>query len=144
DPVRRAAIEQSFARSGRSYAGETFVRMAEQLDGYAYNWTAMRGEVCRATRVEARQSQLAADLRMRCLDRRLAAFAELTALLAERPDAEVVDASLEAVAALPSLRACADVARLAAAAPLPEDPAARLAVEKATRAVDRAEALLGT
>jgi serine/threonine-protein kinase len=142
DAPRREAMQRAFAASRRSYAEETFTRAAGGLDGYARSWSDMRGEVCRATRVQGRQSQLVLDLRTRCLDRRRDALAALTQLLGEKPDPELVDHALEAVAALPPLAGCADVDALAAAVPLPDSPAARAAIETGSRAIDRVEALL--
>ncbi len=138
---RRSAIEHRFTSSGRSHANDTFARVADALDGYAGRWRAMREESCRATRTAGRQSQLVYDLRVSCLDRRRTAFAALTDIFASNNDGEMVDRAVDAVAALPTMTACADIAALTATVPLPDEPALRANIEATSRELDRADAL---
>jgi serine/threonine-protein kinase len=141
DAQRRAAIERRFTSSGRSHALDTFIRVVTALDSYAGGWRAMREESCRATRKAGRQSQLVYDLRVSCLDRRRAALSALTDVFANKLDDEVLDRAVEAVAALPALSACADIAALTATVPLPDDPVLRANIAATNSELDRAEAL---
>ena len=141
DAQRRSAIERRFTSSGRSHAKDTFTRVADALDVYAGSWRTMREESCRATRSAGRQSQLVFDLRVSCLDRRRAALSALTDVFANDNDNEVVDRSIEAVAALPAMSACADVAALTATVPLPDDPALRANIAATNSELDRAQAM---
>ena len=141
DTSHRVAIEKAFSAAGRSYGADTFARVVSGLDDYARRWIDMRGETCRATRVGARQSQLVFDLRQRCLDRRRAALAALTDLLAEKPDPELVDNAVDAVFALPPIAACSDIDALTAVVPPPTDLVTRAAVDEAGKGIARVEAL---
>src|SRR6188508_2070861 len=70
--ARRAEVAAAFAASDRPFAGRMLAATTEALDGYGRDWAAMRVEACRATRVTGEQSAELLDLRMQCLDRRLA------------------------------------------------------------------------
>src|SRR5262249_17870659 len=74
------AVRTAFLGTGRSYAGATYAQVAATLDGYARGWTRMRNEACEASLVRREQSPALLDLRMVCLDRRLAQMAALTGL----------------------------------------------------------------
>jgi serine/threonine-protein kinase len=113
----RAAVKAKFAASGRSYAGDTYTRVATLLDRYAADWAAMRRDACEATAVRHEQSDALLDLRMACLDRRAGELGALTALWATAADGEAVDRAIPAARKLADLAGCADRAALAAAAP---------------------------
>ena len=136
-----AQVERSFAASGRHHAAATYARVASGLENYATAWVEMRGESCRATHIDGAQSEEILDLRTRCLDGRRAELGALTALLSDRADGDVVDRAVEAIEQLSPLAPCADAAALAAAVPLPSEPAARARVEALQRSFDEAEAL---
>jgi tetratricopeptide (TPR) repeat protein len=79
------------------------------------------------------------DLRTACLDDRKR---ELEALLEvfESPDATVVERSVRAARALPAVEPCADLDRLRAAVPDPEDPAVAAEVEQLRNTLARSRA----
>jgi tetratricopeptide (TPR) repeat protein len=104
----------------------------------------MRIEACRATRVEGTQSEELLDLRMRCLDRRLAETRALTEIFAAGADGELVDHAVQAVAALPGIAACADTEALLQAYPPPEDAERRAEVERLQARLDHVSALWAT
>ncbi len=81
-------------------------------------------ETCEATHVRGEQSAEVLDLRMSCLDERLASVRALVDTLASA-DAAVVDKAVSAAAALPSLDRCSDVVALRAIVKPPEDQATR-------------------
>jgi eukaryotic-like serine/threonine-protein kinase len=128
DPAVRSAIEVSFLASGRPYAADTFRRAAAALDAYTVRWTGMRKEACEATSVRHEQSEALLDLRMQCLDHRLGALRALTALLARKPDGDLVDRAVIAIGKLDDIASCADADAVTATAPLPADPAARIEI----------------
>jgi tetratricopeptide (TPR) repeat protein/predicted Ser/Thr protein kinase len=130
DDDRRAVLEQAFLATDLGYAGETWNRVEPLLDQYAADWVAAREDACMATQRGA-QSGAALDLRMVCLDERLA---ELRATVDELADADarVVERAIRAVTELPRLDRCADVEALTARVAPPEDPK----VAERVRAVD--------
>jgi tetratricopeptide (TPR) repeat protein len=125
DSTTRAAIERAFAASGVPYADSSAKGLEAALDRYKADWIAMRSDACRATRVRREQSEHVLDLRVACLDRRLAELKALTSLLAAGGDAHAVEKSLDAASKLTSLAGCADTAALLAPGAEPSDPAQR-------------------
>jgi tetratricopeptide (TPR) repeat protein len=121
---RRGAIEAAFAASERPFAARVLASVTGALDRYGEEWTAMRVEACRATRVTGAQSSELLDLRMQCLDRHLVHLGAAIDVLAAA-DAGVVEKGLQVAQALPPIAACADGEALRAPPPLPADPAAR-------------------
>ncbi len=134
-------IEDAFEASGRPHAPETFVRTSAAIDAYAKRWSAMRKEACEATRVRGEQSDSMFDLRMRCLDRRLAGLRAFTDLLAHEKDPELVDQALKAALSLAPVSDCGDAEWLEAAVPLPDDRAARKAITEVRARLEKAMAL---
>jgi serine/threonine protein kinase/tetratricopeptide (TPR) repeat protein len=118
-PERRAAIEQAFLASGRSYAASTFASVEAALSRHAGAWADQRRELCAQTRADPSAPQLVS--RGLCLDLRLQEFSALTDLLA-RADADVVDHAPTAVGQLTPVGACDDVVALLARAPPPPPP----------------------
>ncbi|HTM22661.1 MAG TPA: tetratricopeptide repeat protein, partial [Kofleriaceae bacterium] len=100
----------------------------QRLDDYTGRWLERRTDVCQATRVRGEQSEEVLDLRMHCLDRRLAEVGALGAALGAA-DAHLIGRALDLVDSLQPLATCDDIAALSAAKPLPADPARRAAVE---------------
>ncbi|MEM6988943.1 MAG: serine/threonine-protein kinase [Myxococcota bacterium] len=104
--VRRAMGERA-ALSELSYASQTWTRVEAGLESYANAWVGERREACEAQD----QAPEALDLRMQCLDDRLATFVALVDVLQD-PDAAVVRQASRAVAGLPALERCQDVGAL--------------------------------
>jgi tetratricopeptide (TPR) repeat protein/predicted Ser/Thr protein kinase len=125
DEARRTAVMANAASLGVAWgpsAGEAFGRTT---DAYLEEWKLQHLEACKATRVRAEQSEEALDLRMACLDRRVA---ELGALIDVMRDADVdaLRQAGEAVLALPPVNGCEDVAALRRVAPPPPAIAERV------------------
>jgi eukaryotic-like serine/threonine-protein kinase len=140
DAARRAEVQRAFASTGAVYAEDTFKHVAGTLDAYAGAWVGMRRDACLATRVRGEQSEALLDLRMACLDRRLAQLRELTGVLAAA-DRDVVTGAAGAVDALEPLSGCADAAALSARLPAPADPALAPRIQALRAQLDRADAL---
>jgi len=138
--ARADRIEAAFEGTGLGHAGDTWRNLRPILEEYASDWIAMRGEACRATHVEGRQSGALLDLRMACLDRRRL---ELDAVLAlyESPDRAFVLRAADGVGGLRSLARCADAEALNVAIPPPDSAKDREAVDEALRWLAEAEAL---
>ncbi len=140
DDDTKSRVRASLFNTKRSYAPDVADRVLARLDGYAAAWSAMRGEVCAASGgAGAPRESLA--VRDACLDRRRDQLAALTALLAERPDPELLDKAPEMAAKLPSIATCADTEALLARVRPPEDPLVKARIAALTPRVDRAEAL---
>ena len=120
DGARRAQVEAALADTGVAYAAETQVRVGQLLDAHTQRWVAARVDACEATQ-RGEQSGELLDLRMACLDERLAHVRATVDMLAQA-DAKVVEHAVEAVASLPSLDRCADPVALRAEQAPPEDP----------------------
>jgi tetratricopeptide (TPR) repeat protein len=140
DAPTRIAVQNAFTATKVAYARDAFDRAAQRLDAYATQWSNMHQQTCAATNLRHEQSEQLLDLRMHCLDRRLAELVAFTTSLREA-DAKVVEHAVEGANGLRPIEACADTRALTAAYPLPEDLPARAAVEDASRRVDRAEVL---
>jgi serine/threonine-protein kinase len=102
--------------------------VAAALDGYRDRWRAMSIEACQAGRVRHEQSAELFDLRMECLAQRRASAGALTELFTHA-DPATVERSVAAAQSLESLDACASVATLRAADPLPRAPDRRARIE---------------
>lgn len=124
DSPRKEAIHDAFRRTGKPFAEETWQRLEQSLNRYAMQWVSMHNEACRLTQVRKEQSDALLDLRMRCLDRRLADLTALTQRLSELDEAWL-DKVTSAAQSLPPVSACADVVTLSAPIPLPDSPAKR-------------------
>jgi tetratricopeptide (TPR) repeat protein len=140
DAPRREAVRAALLQSGKPWADQTWRRVEDALDSYARGWVAMRTDACRATRVTRVQSEALLDLRMSCLDARLADLSATTALLSKPADDLLVSAT-RAARSLPRLGACADTEALLAPVPPPADPAARVQVDALRREVAEVRAL---
>jgi len=126
---RKTAINDAFARTGKSYAGQAYASVARIFDQYVERWTGMYTEACQATHVRGEQSAEVLDLRMACLNERLGNARALSDVFASA-DGKVVENAVGAAAALPSLDRCADVPLLRAVVKPPEDPATRKRVDE--------------
>ncbi len=142
NPARRDQIRAAFAASHRSYAAETFGRVAAMLDRWTDEWQAGYLDACEATSARGEQSEHLLDLRMQCLTARLGETDATLALLVQGGD-DTVDHAIDAVLNLPTIAGCADAAALTASVAPPANPAiaARVAVVRspldAARAMDK-------
>jgi tetratricopeptide (TPR) repeat protein len=139
DDDRRAAAHAAFLATKKPFAESAFRGAAGALDAYAAGWTKMHGEACEATLVRGQQSSELMDLRMACLDDRLASLRAISARFTSADDDAVLGAT-QAANALPPLSDCADAAALRAPVREPDDPAlrARIAAARAKIAAARA------
>ena len=147
DPPARAAVEHAVLASGLSYAPDTWVRVAAQLDRYTTAWTAMHTDAC-LKHSRGEQSADLLDRRMTCLDDRLAEVAALVDEL-RTADRSVIERAVQATESLSSLDRCVDTTLLMAqSAPPPEVAAAaaglreRVARAKASESAGRYPAAL--
>ena len=135
---RREAVRAGLSAAIPGLGATTAAAIAPRLDAHAAAWTAMRTDAC-AAHQSGRQSPRLLDLRMTCLDRRLARLDALAATFAAA-DPDTVLNAVAAAEALGDLTACADAERLTAIVPLPEDPAAASAVRAQQLALERVAA----
>jgi tetratricopeptide (TPR) repeat protein/predicted Ser/Thr protein kinase len=140
-PETQGKVEAAFRETDRSYAAATYQRVATLLEERGEAWVAMRTEACEATRVRGEQSEQLLDLRMRCLDRRLAQVRTVLEILAAA-DGRTVDRAVDVVLGLDSLEGCADPAQLDAAYPPPSDPQRVQDVAAAREKLDRSVVVL--
>jgi hypothetical protein len=122
DADRAAAMRAAFATSARPYAAATAGLVATALDDYARQWVDLRVATCEATHVRGEQSGELLDLKMACLDGRLAELGALADVFTGAGAADVVDAAVIAAGKLSPLAACADGAALRAVVPRPPIP----------------------
>jgi len=104
-PEQKAAVQASFATTGRPYATVAWERVRRELDAYVDAWVGARVDTCLATRGRSARSEEEQGKRMRCLDSRLADISALTALLAQA-DAKTVDEAHRATTGLPPIAGC--------------------------------------
>jgi len=123
----KEAIAQAFMATNVPYARAAWEGAEVTVDGYARDWLAMRREACLATHAHHEQSAQLFDLRMLCLDERLAELGALTSLFATA-DAQVVENAVAAAAELSPLAGCADVRALTDRVRPPDDRASRARV----------------
>ena len=141
DGERAARLRTAFAKLKLPFGELAARRAIERLDAYAAGWAAMRAEACTATHVEHEQSSQLFDLRVACLDERLAELGALAAAF-EAADGETVRHAIEAAGALPPLARCAD--RAALLAPIrPPDAAIAGRVAAVTAGLAKASTLDG-
>jgi tetratricopeptide (TPR) repeat protein/predicted Ser/Thr protein kinase len=127
--ARKDAIRAAFARTGKSFGGQSLSAAARLLDDYVGRWTAMYRDACEATNVRGEQSAEVLDLRMSCLGGRLENVRALSDVFA-RADGDVVTNAVSAAGGLPPIDACADVAALRAVVRPSDDPGIRKRVDE--------------
>ncbi len=140
---RRTAIHRAFAATGRSFAEETWTKVAAVLDDYARRWTTVYADNCEATHVRGDQSAQVMDLRMSCLDDARGAFKALGDVLS-RADGAVLVEAVKAAHDLPPLDRCSNVADLRAEVAPPSDPTARARLAAARQRLAEIKALTDT
>jgi eukaryotic-like serine/threonine-protein kinase len=126
-PTQQESVANAFRASGSKNAASVLAAVTARVDAYLGRWESMYRESCEATHVRGEQSADVLDLRMSCLDERLAGVRALGEVLATA-DRSVVDSAMAATGALPALDRCADVAMLRAVIKPPDDPAKRTEV----------------
>lgn len=140
DANRKLAVHDSLLRTGKPYAEETWDRVEQALDRYSAQWVAMHTEACQATRIRGEQSEALLDVRMQCLNRRLADLTALTQLLG-RVESSWLDKVTHAAQELTPIGVCADVVALTAPVPLPEEPSKRTRLASMLRALSETVAM---
>jgi serine/threonine protein kinase len=119
---RQSQIHAAFLRTGKSYAADVYETVNRALTAYAQSWARMYKDTCEATHVRHDQSEEVLDLRMSCLQERLAGFRALTDVFSDA-SGEVVENAVSAVNAISTLDRCADIPTLRAIVRPPDDPA---------------------
>jgi tetratricopeptide (TPR) repeat protein/tRNA A-37 threonylcarbamoyl transferase component Bud32 len=138
--ARRAAVIDHVRAVDPVQGTSRVAVLAARVDPYVRAWREMHLDACRATRVRGAQSDTMLDLRMRCLDRRLAELGDGLALIAGATTPAALDRSIVGISELTPLDGCADATALAAAAPPPEQPAVRAKAETIAEVVQRVRA----
>jgi eukaryotic-like serine/threonine-protein kinase len=128
--AQRSQLEQAFARTGVSYAGDSAQRIADTLDSYASSWRHARVEVCLAGQVRQERSEDAIGLQVRCLEQRLGELSSAARALLE-PTPGVVEKARHLVSGLSPVSECSDLVALAQSSPVPAQGPAREAYESA-------------
>jgi tetratricopeptide (TPR) repeat protein len=129
DAASRGRVRSSFAAIGLPYAGRAAEDVVRALDRYTADLVAAHTDACEATQLRREQSAAIQDLRMACLQERLAATGTLARLLG-KADARAVEGAASAIAGLPAVAECSDVAALQAPLARPADPAARARIDE--------------
>jgi serine/threonine-protein kinase len=139
DAPRRRAVEAIFTASGDPRAAGIWRRVAARVDRHTAGWIAHHRAICEATHVRGEQSAELLDLRMRCLDRRLAELDSLLDRFQDSPGADVLLKADEVTASLGGFEECDDAADLKERVALPADAAARRKVHDLEARLDDAE-----
>ncbi len=143
-PARLGRLADQSARGRASsgpFAAEEALRarrLSELLEGYRAQWIAMYSDSCSATRVRGDQSEELLELRMSCLDARLAG-ADVVVGLLERGDPAIAE-RLAQREVLEPLAPCADRAALLEPIRPPKDAATRARVQALRERIARAAA----
>ena len=128
DGGKQARVRTAFLASGRTYAAETFDRVAAAVTERTAALSAAWMTACEDTHVRHQQSATLLDLRVQCLEHRARELDALTEVFAGA-DVAVLDKAVRAVAALPDVAECANTEALAGRVPLPADPALRARID---------------
>ncbi len=117
---QRKAVRQAFAQTGQAFAADVLARAEERLDRYSEAWQGAHAGLCRAHAGGSTSARML-DLGNACLARNKQYVVALIDILASA-DRDVVENAVQAVAALPSVKACEDADGLLNAVPPPDDP----------------------
>ncbi len=128
-PAARQQVEAAFLATGKPFARELSGKVTQVLDDYASAWKRQSTEACEATHVHGVQTEELLTRRTVCLARRQKDVRAMVALLSGADEA-LVEKSLDAVHALPSLHECEDEESLAEQQRLPTDAAKRADIER--------------
>jgi tetratricopeptide (TPR) repeat protein/predicted Ser/Thr protein kinase len=118
-PTQRAALAAAFHKAKIADAPDMLARVTKRVDDYAAAWTSARTEACEATAVRHEQSGATLDLRMDCLDRRLAEMRGVIDVLSHPENITPIVTS--APQAMGRLADCSDAAMLAGQSHVPPD-----------------------
>lgn len=121
DADKRAQLVTAATTRGGAPAASAIGVFATRVDDYATHWQQMFHETCEATQIHHTQSAEAMDLRMACLDRRLAELGALVDVMHDA-DPEVLRKAGEVVDGLPPIAECADLRALREVVKRPTDP----------------------
>ncbi len=138
---RQRAIDKNIAASDQTYAAARWDGTRSLIDAYGTRWSTMHDEACRATAIEARQSDELLDLRMACLDQRLREVDALANVLAENP--RWIEQSDAVVRGLTPVAVCADVEALSRPLKPPAEATQAAAVDLLREELAAARARLG-
>ncbi len=142
DGERKAAVARAFTATRAPFASEVEERTLARLDAYTAGWIAEHTAACEAN-TSGQYTSHVMDLRSACLGRRKAQLSALVDIFAEA-DREVVERAVQAVAALPSVKACGDVDGLLSAVAPPSEPITAARVEEQRQRLARASSLEAT
>ncbi|WP_163870766.1 serine/threonine-protein kinase [Myxococcus eversor] len=127
-PTAREKLTTAFQATGRPFAEGMAQSVSTALGEYADTWKLQRVQACEATRVQGVKPEEQLDRQLVCLERRRKDFHATVELLSSA-DAALVEKSLDAALALPSLAECEDTEALAERQRLPTDPVRRAEIE---------------
>lgn len=117
----RIKLKYAFAATGVAFAADVLARVEMRLDHYTEAWGASHVAACRSYAAGTTTARMF-DLSNACLARNKQQVMSLLDILADA-DADVVENAVQAVAALPSVKACENEDVLLNAIPPPDDPA---------------------
>ncbi|MBK7825232.1 serine/threonine-protein kinase [Nannocystis sp.] len=140
--AQRTVVRRAFTQTGQAYAGDVLARAEARLDQYAEAWQSAQVTACRSHAGGSTSAHML-DLRNACLGRRKQHVAALVEIFAGA-DRDVVEHAVQAVAALPSVKACEDEDGLLNAVAPPDDVATAERVETLRERLVRARALEAT
>jgi tetratricopeptide (TPR) repeat protein/predicted Ser/Thr protein kinase len=107
DEQRRQEIRKVFSASGWRFALASLATVEEMLDTYAEQWLVLYAETCEASGRFRGGPDEVHELRMACLDDRLAELRAMTSALAEADD-DLVRRSVEVTGGLRRISTCAE------------------------------------
>ncbi|MFY2560725.1 protein kinase domain-containing protein [Corallococcus terminator] len=127
-PTASEKLTTAFQATGKPFAEGMARSVSTVLGEYADTWKLQRVQACEATRVQGVKPEEQLDRQLVCLERRRKDFHATVELLSSA-DAALVEKSLDAALALPSLSECEDTEALAERQRLPSDPQRRAEIE---------------
>ncbi|MCE9668559.1 serine/threonine-protein kinase [Myxococcus stipitatus] len=138
-PATRRKLTDAFGATNTPYAATLAANVTRVLEGYASAWKQQRVQACEATRVQGVKPEEQLDRQLVCLERRRKDFRATVELLSSA-DSAVVEKSLDAALALPTLEDCEDEEGLATQQRRPVDPSRRAAIDALEEQLSRARA----
>jgi tetratricopeptide (TPR) repeat protein/predicted Ser/Thr protein kinase len=136
---KHGAVRKAFLATGKLYALDAIRGSTKLLDEYATKWANLYRDACEATHLRGEQSEELLDLRMSCLNERLAGLRALTNVF-EGATGQVVEHAVEAAHALTPLDSCNDIRQLRSLIP-PPDATVRARVEALRRELGEIKAV---